>query len=103
MGIDWVGGKQLNEAIPPAYTTSSAPNCSPTSKEPPVSSYASDLRAAAEAEREAGRQDDSPGTSTSYVAASTLTIPDRLLPFLTDVEQLERVAEAAKPSHSISW
>ena len=52
-------------------------------------SYASDLRAAAEAER------DHP-SAYNLAERVTLTTPDRLLPFLTYVEQLERVAEAAR-------
>ena len=49
-----LGGRKATERghPPRLHRGSSAPNCSPTSKEPPVSSYASDLRAAAEAERE---------------------------------------------------
>ena len=52
-------------------------------------SYASDLRAAAEAER------DHP-SAYNLAERVTLTTPDRLLPFLSYVEQLERVAEAAR-------
>ncbi len=69
-------------------------------------SYASDLRAAAEAEREAA---DAPRTTTPALQVSRavrltnarntrliLTTPDRLLHLLDRLEQLERVAEAAR-------
>ena len=63
-------------------------------------SYASDLRAAAEAEREAREQAGIDGTVASFRREQSdriaLTTPDRLLPFLAYVEQLERVAEAAR-------
>ena len=66
-------------------------------------SYASDLRAAAEAEREAttvyGNSATLAGHTLMHKASDAriaLTIPDRLLPFLAYVEQLERVAEAAR-------
>ena len=52
-------------------------------------SYASDLRAAAEAER------DHP-SAYNLAERVTLTTPDRLLPLLDRLEQLERVAEAAR-------
>ena len=65
-------------------------------------SYASDLRAAAEAERTAREAVRVGGSALllarhrAVLARVDLTIPDRLLPFLAYVEQLERVAEAAK-------
>lgn len=65
-------------------------------------SYASDLRAAAEAEREAAITDSTrtPKTwKTKHRRRIALTTPDRLLPLLDRFEQLERVAEAAREWH----
>ncbi len=59
-------------------------------------SYASDLRAAAEAEREANQHPALVAPTEGRYARIDLTTPDRLLPFLSYVEQLERVAEAAR-------
>ena len=66
-------------------------------------SYASDLRAAAEAEREVHEQAHAVTAPLATLerllkaqnARHALTIPDRLLPLLDRLEQLERVAEAA--------
>ena len=55
-------------------------------------SYASDLRAAAEAEREAREQAGIDGTVASFRREQSdriaLTIPDRLLPLLDKVDRL---------------
>ena len=62
-------------------------------------SYADDFRAAAEEERQAWERVQSVAHVTVAEAQfirTALTTPDRLLPFLTYVEQLERVAEAAR-------
>lgn len=64
-------------------------------------SYADDLRAAAEAERGANQHPALVAPTEGRYARIDLTTPDRLLPLLDRLEQLERVAEAAT-SHDLS-